>query len=449
MKVNAQITKKQDAKATLSVEVDDESVSKEFEKVIRYLQKESRINGFRPGKAPVSVIKTKFKAQIKNTVRDNLLPYAVEEALKVTDIKPYTTPRINIIELEEGKPFKFEMEVELPPEVSLCQYTDLTFFKDEYKISKKDVERELKKLQEHYADYVPKKNNIIEENDVVTVKIEAYFNDKLLKEYTNENYRTEMNKERIREELYNALINSRKGEEKEVEIEYPENFSDRILAGKKIKYKIFIKEIRQKQLPALDDEFAKDVGEYNSLKELKESLEKQLEEFSQAKAEEKLENDIIEKIIRDSKFKIPDSMIEAHTNYLAEELTRNMASRGYNLNELVQNKIIDIKKLRDQLQENAIKDLKVYLALKNIREKEGIEVTQEEIDNEIKNYAKRYNQNFEEYKSRLPQSTIETLKQQIGNIKVLNFLKEKNRIKKGKKHKFEDLTKTETEGAQI
>lgn len=450
MRVNAQITKKQDAKATLSVEVDDESVSKEFEKVVQHFQKESRINGFRPGKVPVSVVKAKFREQIRGAVRDNILPDAVEEALKITKIRPYTIPSINIIELKEGKPFKFEIEVELPPEVSLCQYTDLTFFKDEYRISKKDVERELKKLQEYYADYVPKKNDIVEDNDVVIVKIEAYFNDKLLKEYVNENYKIEMSKYKILDEFYNALINSKKGEEKEFEVEYPENFKDKILAGKRIKYKVLIKEIRQKQLPPLDDEFAKDVGEYNSLKELKESIEKQLKEFSQAKAEEKLENKIIEKIIKDSKFKIPDSMIEEQVKYLKEELSQDLASRGYNLNELIKNKIIDAEKLMNQLQEQAIKSLKVYLALKNICEREGIEVTQEEIDNEKERYAKTYNQNFKEYKSRLSHTAIEEmLKRKIGNIKAINFLKEKNRIKRGKKHKFDELTKTETEGARI
>ncbi|MBN1898595.1 MAG: trigger factor [Spirochaetes bacterium] len=443
MKVDAQVVNKEATKAVLSVEVDEKSVTDQFAQVSRIFQEKSNIKGFRPGKAPLDIIKSKFKDQINHNVLENLLTPAIQESLSSAQLKLFASPRVRDIQISEGSPLKFNLEIELQPEVELCKYKDLTFHRDEYKVDQKDIDTELEKLRNHYADYITKDNNIVEESDIVTLKMETFHNGEIVKEYTTENYKTEMDKTKIMDKIFNAVIRSRVGDIKEVEVEYPQNFTDQMLAGKKIQYKITIKESKKKQLPELDDEFAKDVGEYKKIDELTQAIEHQLVDAGKARAEQNLENSIIEKVIQDSKFKIPESMIDAQYNYLYNDWQRSLQSRGYNVNDMIQKKVINPEKIQAEMRKSALKDLKVYLALKNIREKENIQVAEDEIDDEIKKYAQKYNKKFEEYKKQFNEQAIETIKQQIGNIKAINFLKENNKIKKGKKLKFEQIMKTE------
>ncbi len=442
MDINAEIVSHEDAQVILSIEVKDKSVSDTFDEVTKTYQQKAKINGFRQGKAPINIIRTKYKEYIEEDVLKKLLPKVVEESLKKVKLEnTFSVPKIKELDFKDENSIKFMMEVETPPEVELGPYTELTFTRDEFKVSKKDIDNELEKMRDYYADYVAKDNNLVEDNDVVTVKMDAYLDDNLLKEYSNENYKLEISKDKVIKEFYEGLLNSKLNEEKSIIVEYPNDFNDKKLSGKKVTYKINIKDIRTKKLSPLNDDFAKDVGDYKNLKELKDKLEEQLMEYGNSWTEEKLENDIIEKVIQASKFKIPKSMIKSHYDYIYNRIETDFRRRGYNLDENIKSGSIDANKLQGQARDEAIRDLKVYLMLKEIQEKEKIDITEEDVDSEAKRIAERYKQKFEDFKNKLTETEKIAIKQQIRSHKVLNFLKEHNKIKKGKKITIQDIDK--------
>lgn len=440
MKVNAKILKKENASASLEIEVEKENVITEFDKVINSYKKNASLPGFRKGKAPINIIKTKYKEDIYDNVLRNIIPLAYAESLTITKLNPYTQPEVKIINFSENDKLTFEANVQLRPETELGTYKDVTFHQIEYKIDPKDIKAELEKLQERFADLILKDNKPIADNNVVVMEVKAYDeNNDLIAELSDENHKIEMNKTNLFEEFYKALINAKIGEEKTLYKKYPENFNNKILANKNVKFDIKIKEVREKKLPDLNDEFAKDVGDYKSLEELENAIQRQLIDIAEKHSEEKLEIEIIDKIVNDSKFEIPEKLIESQTNNMLSEFQYNLSAQGHDVKKLISEKVIDLEKVKLSAKEQAIKDLKSYLILYKIGEKENIKVEDNDVENFIEEEAKKYKKTKEEYKKNLGENSNDLFKQIIIKRKVVDFLKQNNKIKKSKIIKFKEL----------
>ena len=443
MKVDARIIKKENSSAILEIKVDQEIVRKEFDRVIEAYLKNTNLAGFRKGKAPTNLIKTRFKNKINEDVLGNLVPRAYTESVRLTEIAPYTVPEIKIEDFDENS-LKFKADVQLHPEVRIGQYKDLSFHKDGYKISSNDIDKELEKLQERFADHILKEGKKIENDDVVFLKVEAFDNEKnYLKEISDESYKIEMKKDILYEEFYKNLIGTGAGDEKEFNKKYPEDFNNESLAGKEITFKTKIKEVREKKFPELDDEFAKDVGDYNSLEELRRTIEKQLREVVENQLNDRLEKSMIEKIREHSEFEMPERLIKERSSSLLNGFKQNLNRYGHDLKSMMERKVIDMSKIQSEIRQQATNDLKDYLIMVKIAELENIRVEKEEIDDCLKKEAVKYKLGFEEYKKKMNEDMNLYIKHNIMTRKVLDFLKNNNKIKKGKTYKVEDILKEE------
>ncbi len=442
MNANSQVIERENAKVKLEVEIDGEEVKKELDNIASTYQKVVSIPGFRKGKAPLNLVKSRYKDKIEQELFDKIIPQAYYSEVEKYDFQPYKVNKIQVIHYKENEPLKFHVDLETSPEVKLPQYKDLTFSKYTYKITKKDIENELKKIQENMADYVLKENEKSEDGDIVIAAVKAYDEEgKEVEEYSVENHQFELKKEAIFEEFYKALLGKKAGDKVEVVKKYDENFHDKKLAGKSLTFKIDIKEIREKKLPQLDDEFAKDIGDYKNLEELRESIKRQLQDISEKYVNTKLEDDILDKLISEAEFTIPESLIEEESKKVMQDLEMNLLRQGQKLKDLIAKKVVNIDDVKKETREEAIKRIKTFLLLDKIAEENKIEVTEEELEEEIKKVAQQYRMKFEDLKKKIEKDEKEKdfLKAGIRTKKAIEFLKENNKIKEGKSLKFEEI----------
>jgi len=441
MAINVRLEKQEKAEAQIFVEIGEDVVDREFNKAIDYYKNNSRINGFRPGKAPTEIVKNKFKDEILERVSDSLKLIAYNESKEKLGLKTVGIYRGEVIGLKENQPCQVNLFVEIWPEIKIGNYKNNVFHKDEYEVSREDIEYELDNLRERYAEHSLKENGIVEDGDILLVKSECYDNGNLLNSESHENYFIKISKKNLQEEFYKNLINSKKGDVKEFEVKYSKDFSNKELAGKKVKYKILVKEIRKVQLPELNDDFAKEVGNFNSLKELEESIEKELKNIAENYSNEKLEDSIIENILNESDINVPESIIRLEANNIVNEYLYKYARQGINVNELIRTKRIDMDYLIEEAKKIATRNWKVYLMMKEIAKLEGLEVKDEEMDEALKKMAEASKMDFNEYKSKLSEDSIKSIRMDILYRKVMDFLKSENKIKKGKKYSVSELLK--------
>jgi len=443
MKVDTKIIKNENSAAILEIKVDQESVKKGFEKVTHVIQSNISLPGFRKGKAPLNLIRTKYKNKINEEVLNDLVPKAYSESIKQNKLLPFTVPEIKILSFDENH-LRFQADIQLQPQVKTGQYKGLSFQKDFCKIIPSDIDNELKKLQERLADYILKEGKDIEDNDIVSVKIEAFDKEgKPIKDLLDDNYRIEVKKESLFNEFYENLIGGKAGEEKEFTKKYPDNFTNQKLAGKDVSFKVKIKEVRQKKLPKLDDEFAKDVGDYKSLEELKKAIERQLKTITEYHLENRLERSILTKIVDNSKFQIPEKLIKDRSAFLLKEFKENLSRRGQDLQKMMESKVVDMTKIQDEIREQAVKDLKEYLIIIEIKKAENINVQDSEIEKKKKKEAERLKTDYEEYRKKLDDDAFSYIKHNIITRKVLEFLKDNSKFKKGKEFNAVDILKEE------
>ncbi len=442
MKVSTNVVKNENANALLEIEVDKSSVQKKYDEIASNYQKSAVIPGFRKGKAPVGMVKNKYKENIDKDLLKKLIQEAYIKAINDSKLSPYTVPKIEIVKFANNDVFKFKAEVELFPEVELGDYTNLEFSRITYKISKKDIDKELGKIQENLADFVLKEDKKSGENDIITADVTAY-NEKneKLDRYSAENHKFELNKKAIYDEFYKGLLGKKAGDTVEIIKEYNKEYHDKELAGKKVRFEIKIKEVREKKLPEINDEFAKDVGDYKNLDELKDVIEKQLKDIADKYIEAKLEDDILNDIIEKSKFKIPETLIQEEVKRIVKDIETDLLRKGQKLNDLLESGTINKDEFEKENRENAVNSLKAYMVLREVAKLNKVEVSDNEIDEEIEKLAKSYKQTPENLKKALKENDIANIKATIRNKKTMEFLKSHNNITEGKPLKYDDLIK--------
>ncbi len=336
---------------------------------------------------------------------------------------------------------EFEAEIQTRPEIKIDKYKDINLVVDDYTFDQKDIEQELVKLQERSADLITKENKKIEGDNIAFLDIKAYDSDnKNIKEMNNDNFRIEVAQDKIDKEFYEALLGSHLEEEKDIKKQYEDSLQNKMLAGKEVLFKVKIKEIREKILPKLDDEFAKDIG-YENFEELKKTIETQMTKMIENYRDNLWQKEIIKKIIEHSEFQIPEKLIQNRIDELMQEFQYRLHSQGQNIKELVAQKIIDIDQIRKDLREQAMEDIKTSLVLVQVAEKENLKVEELEIEDFIKEEAAKTKTELEEYKKKIKPENITFIKQYILNQKVVNFLKANSKIKKGKSYPYSELLK--------
>lgn len=407
-------------KKKVNVEIPQEQVTKEIESFYREVGKQAKIKGFRPGKIPKDILERHFKDYVKSEVIQKLIQETYPAALSEKDIHPVSPPVVDPGELESGKPFQYSATVEVKPEIKMEGYTGLNIEGKKESAKEEEVEERLKGLQNLHAQLktVPEPRPV-QSGDHVIIDYEARMDKKPLEEGKAVDFTVEIGGGRFIPALEEKMIGLKQEEEKEIEVPFPEDYGYKKWAGKTVSFLVKIKEIKEKVLPPLDDEFAKDLGDYASLEDLKAKLKEEIEKEKELMLDRQLKDQMIEQLIQANSFEIPESMVVEQAKALVSDTKLRLASQGIALKNLN----IPEEKLQEDYKEVAQKQVRTFLILEKIAAQEGIAVTDEEADERLQSISERSHQKFDVVKRYYEKNgLIPELKTGILTDKTLNFL---------------------------
>lgn len=370
------------------------------EKALNKLAKNVKIDGFRKGRAPVKMVKARIgKAAILEEATDIILQKNYSTIILDNDIQPVGQPEVKITDLSE-EVLKLTVTAPVAPEVTLGEYKGLEIKKTAVRVTKKEIEEKIKNYQEQFAELVVKEDGEVENGDTAVIDFEGFKDDVAFEGGKGENYPLEIGSGSFIPGFEEQLIGMKIDEEKEINVTFPEDYQAEDLAGQAVVFKVKVHEIKSKVLPEIDDELAKDVNidGVETLEDLQTYTKEQIRIQKQNQAETEFSNKIVKKVIENTPVDIPDVMVENEINLMLREIEQNLAQQGMNL-ELFQKmtgKTLD--DIKNEIREQAEERVKFNLILTEIAKVEGIEVTDEEVDEEIKQIASYYGKEVDEIK---------------------------------------------------
>ncbi len=371
-----------DCKRSVEIEIPLEEVEKTKERVTSSLRQRVRLPGFRPGKAPLSMIQSRFESDIRNEVLEMLLPQAFREKVEKDGFKVVGQPNISDLKFEAGQPIHFKAEFEVAPEFEIAEYRGLEAKYEEPQVSDEEIDKRLESMRESKADYVNLDPRPIQASDYVLVHLKTLDG---VAESIDQDVQIQVSGEDTLPAFNEALIGMRPEETKQVDITYPEDYGQENLAGKTVKFELTPKTLRQKELPALDDEFARDLGDYQTLDELKDAVRKSIFAEKQYRAQQVAKEEIIDKLVAGNPFPIPEAYVDRQIENQVRMQLNDLAGRGVDPNTIK----LDWAKVKETQAEKATRNVRASLLLEKIAEKEGIHANKDEVDAEVQRIARR------------------------------------------------------------
>jgi len=413
-------------KKKVNVQVPEDQVIKEVDSFYKELGKKAKIKGFRPGKVPRNILERYFKDYVKTEVIQKLIQDTYPTALSEANLHPVSNPMIDPGELESGKPFQYSATIEIKPEIKLEGYLGLNIEGKKEEVKAEEVEGRLKALQNLHANLktVPEAKPV-QTGDFVIVDYEAMMDGKPLEEGRANDFTVEVGSGRFIPDFEEKLIGLKPEEAKEIEIPFPDDYGYKKWAGKTVSFHVRIKEIKEKILPPLDDEFAKDLGDYSSLEELKAKLNEEIEREKKLALEGQLKDQLVDQLLQRNAFDVPESLVDEQAKALVSETKLRLAAQGIRIDTLG----VSEEKLQEDYRETATRQVRTFLILEKIAGQEGITVTDEEVENRLREISERAHQKFDAVKRYYEKNgLIPEVKAGIMNGKTLNFLLEKANI---------------------
>ncbi len=412
--------------AKLTVEVPAEELEKAVQAA--YMKQKSKISlpGFRKGKVPRHMVEKMYGPEIfyeeaVNIILSKEYPKAAEES----ELEIVSRPTIDVEQLEKGKSFIFTAEVAVKPGVTLGKYLGVCVKKAEVAVSEEEVTAEIEKERESNARMVTVEGRAIEDGDTAVIDYEGFTDGEAFEGGKGENHSLVIGSHSFIDTFEEQLIGKNTGEQVTVNVTFPEDYHAPELAGKPAMFQVKINEIKAKELPELDDEFAQDVSEFDTLAEYKESVEKKLVERKEAEVKRERENEIIEKIIEDSQMEIPDAMVETQTENMMDDFANRLAQQGMSMEQYMQFTGMTKEKLMEQMKPDALKRIQSGLILEAIAEAEKIEVSEEDVEAEIGKMAEMYGMEVDKLKELFPESERENMKKDLAIQKAVDLIVEK------------------------
>ncbi|MCF6092635.1 trigger factor [Microaerobacter geothermalis] len=395
--VKASWEKTEKNKGILSVEVDEEQVAKALDAAFKKIVHKINVPGFRKGKVPRKIFEARFGVEsLYQDALDILLPRAYGEAVEEADIFPVDRPEVDIEQLEAGKPLVFKATVTVKPEVELGEYKGLEVPEKDFSVSEEKIEDELKSMQERQAQLVVVEDGRVESGDFVDIDFEGFIDGQPFEGGKAEKYSLEIGSGTFIPGFEDQLIGCKTGDEKDIVVTFPEDYQSKDLAGKEALFKVKVLDIKRKELPAIDDEFAKDVSEFDTLEELKADIKNKLEERAQHEKEHYIRDTVVEKAAENATIEIPAVMIEHEVDHMIKDFEQNLKMQGMNLEFYYQYTGLDEAGLREQLRKDAEKRVRINLTLEAIAKAENVEVSEEDMKAEIARMAELYKRSEEE-----------------------------------------------------
>ncbi|PLR93687.1 trigger factor [Bacillus sp. T33-2] len=411
----------------LTIELDAEKVNEGLNEAFKKVVKQVNVPGFRKGKMPRALFEKRFGVEaLYQDAIDILLPEAYANAIEETGIEPVDRPEIDIEKFEKGEPMVVKATVTVKPEVKLGDYKGLEVEAFDATVTDEDVEKEIKAMQERQAELVVKEEGQAENGDTVVIDFEGFVDGEAFEGGQADNYSLELGSGSFIPGFEEQLVGLAAGEEKEVEVTFPEEYHAAELAGKLAVFKVKVHEIKGKEFPELDDEFAKDVDdEVETLDELKEKIKNRLEHDKQHQAEHHVRDAVVEKAASNAEIDIPEAMVNTEIDRMVSEFEQRLQMQGMNMELYYQFSGQDENALREQMKEEAANRVRVNLTLEAIAKQENLEVTEEEVNAELEKMAEQYNMTVENIKAAI--GNVEGLKGDLQLRKAIEFLVENSK----------------------
>ena len=413
--MSLQVEKLEKNMAKLTIEASAEDFEKAIQKV--YLKARGKINipGFRKGKAPRKLIEKMYGTGVfYEDAANDLIPTAYAEALKDCDLEIVSRPEINVTQIESGKPFIFNAEVAVKPEVTLGEYKGVEVEKSDVEVTDEDINKEVDKERENNSRTIDVDDRAVESGDIIKLDFDGSVDGVPFAGGKAENYTLTIGSGSFIPGFEDQLIGTKIGEDKDVTVTFPEDYHEKSLAGKEAVFKCKVNAITVKELPDADDEFASEVSEFETLAEYKEDIKKKLTEKKEKEARAKKEAQAVEKAVENATMEIPDAMIDTQVQSMMEDFARRMQSQGLSLEQYFQFTGMDAKKMHDQMKPEALKRIQNSLVLEAVAKAENIEISDEKVDEEIAKMAEAYKMEVEKLKGIIGDSERDQMKKDLA-----------------------------------
>lgn len=421
--MKAAIEKLDKNRVLMEVEVEASRVQKAIDQAYRRLVKQVNIPGFRKGKAPRFILEQYIgKEPIYNEVAEIVIPPAYEEAVAEHQLEPIDRPEVEIVKVEDGEPLVFKARVEVKPEVQLGPYTGLEVERQEVEVTEADIDAYLKRLQERYAELEVIEDEPAAAGDIVAIDFKGTVDGQPYPGLEGNNYPLELGSGTFIPGFEEQLVGARVNEERTVNVAFPSDYHEKDLAGKEAIFQVTVRGIKRKKLAALDDEFAKDVSECETLADLRQDIRRRLEESQKQRVEAAVRQAAVEKAVDAATVELPEVMVERRIDALIRDLERNLRAQKVTLEEFLKNTDKTIGDLEKEFRPGAERDVKTELVLEAIAKAENIQPSQEEVDAEIERMAKIFHQDPGTVRKNL--GDLSVLKYDIMIKKTIDFLVE-------------------------
>ena len=415
-------------KREIQIEIPAEEVTRQTESLIQKYQKLARLPGFRRGHVPASIIRQRFTEDIKSEVVEALVPRYFRSEAEKLGLKPVSQPRVTDLHIHEGQPLRFKASFEIMPELKVEGYKELRAEKPQVSVTDEEVENALNDLREQHATFASVEGRALADGDFAQVSFHgkpkeaepASIPDMGTKTVHMDDVLVEIGGKNTMPEFTENLRGASAGEERTFEVRYPEDAPDKRLAGKTFTYTVKVNSIKQKNLPELNEAFAKQLGEFDNLEEVRKRIRDGLEAERTHAAEHAAKEKLVEELVKCHEFDVPEALVERQIDIRLERGLRALAAQGMRPEDM---KKMDLARLRAGQREQALNEVKASLLLEKIADEEKIEVGNEELDQEIEALAKQSKQTSEAIRARLTRDgALDRIRSRIRSEKTLNFL---------------------------
>jgi trigger factor len=404
-------------KHALDVIIPVEDVSSETTKVVEEIQKRVRLPGFRPGKAPVSLIRKNFADDVRQKVLEKLIPKALNKEFENQNLRVVGSPTIKDVHFHDGEAVHFKAEFETYPEFELKEYRGISVPYHDPEITEQDVDKRIEEIRDQKATYANMDPRPLENGDFAVLSLESLSG--VEPPVQSDEMMLEIGGPDSLEGFTENLRGLSPGEEKEFDVSYPEDYGQERLAGKTIKFRAQIKGIRKKELPELNDEFAQDLGDYRTMDELRASIKKSLFDQRQDAAQREAKDKIVEQLVDLHEFPVPEAFIDRQVENRVEQRLRTLASQGVDPKSFN----LDWGSIKDAQKEPATREVKASLILGRIAEREAVVATRDEVDKQVEQIARQRREAYAPLRLRLEKDgTLNRIASHIQTEKTLNFL---------------------------
>lgn len=423
--MSLQVEKLEKNMAKLTIEVSADDLEKALQNAYTKQRKKINLPGFRKGKVPRQMIEKMYGPEIfYDDAANELIPKAYSDAYDKSGLEIVSQPEIDVVQIEKGKPFIFTAEVAVKPAVTLGQYKGLEVDKISSRVTQKEIDARVQEEAEKNARTVTVEDRPVQDKDEVILDFEGFVDGETFEGGKGENYPLTIGSGSFIPGFEEQLIGAEAEKEVEVKVTFPEDYHAENLKGRDAVFKCTIHEIKAKELPEIDDEFAAEVSEFDTLEEYKADVKAKIKEQKQAEGKEKQEDQAVEQAVANASMEIPDAMVETQVRQMADDFAQRIQAQGMSMEQYFQFTGMTAEKMREELRPQALKRIETRLVLEAVVEAESIEVSDEKLDEEIQKMAERYRMEADKLKEYMGENEKKQMKNDIAVQEAITFIVE-------------------------